>query len=234
MTIGTIVASADKRYVQDELEFLVPSSTISIGGKGTTASSQTQLHARTLRGLLESLDEMKYDRSQLVAKAQRLADLDNIKAAIIAGTSNIERCAELTPAMFADVSDGELAKYDGFIQGLAEGKKKQEGLLESIKVGFDYVDYDKYSDEPAQSTNEQFLLSRKEDPTVKEREIVLHNLDMAHAKYREITRNLDEGLKVKHSRHSSLHTHNICSWLVVLQRDDKHPYPVQGHMQIMV
>ncbi|KIM56911.1 hypothetical protein SCLCIDRAFT_1219945 [Scleroderma citrinum Foug A] len=163
---------------EDELESLVPSSTISIGDKGTTASSQTQLHARALRGFLESLDEIKHHRRQLVARTQRLADVDNIKSSIIAAASNFERSAELTPAMFVDVSDGELAKYHKFIQGLAEGQRKQEGLLEAIK-----------------STNEQFLSSRKEDPRIKDREIVLHNLDMAHAKYREITRNLDEGRK---------------------------------------
>lgn len=171
-------AIANLTLDEDDLESLVPSSTISIGGKGTTASSQTQLHARALRGLLELLDEMRHDRRQLVARTQRLADVDNIKSSIIAAASNFECSAELTPAMFVDVSDGELAKYHKFIQGLAESQKKQEGLLETIK-----------------STNEQFLSSRKEDPRVKGREIVLHNLDMAHAKYREITRNLDEGRK---------------------------------------
>lgn len=41
-----------------------------------------------------------------------------------------------------------------------------------------------------------FLQSRKEDASVKEREHSLQSLDLAYHKYREITRNLDEGLKV--------------------------------------
>ncbi|KAL4062196.1 BRO1-like domain-containing protein [Scleroderma citrinum] len=163
---------------EDELESFIPSSTVSIGGKGSSASSQTQLHARALRGLLESLDEIKQNRHQLVAKAQRLVDVDDIKTSVLVAASKFGRREELTPAMFGDLSDSELAKYDKFIHGLEEGKRKQEGLLEAIK-----------------STNEQFLSSRKVDPVVKDREIVLLNLDMAHAKYREITRNLDEGRK---------------------------------------
>lgn len=136
----------NKNFAQDELESLVPSSTISIGDKGTTASSQTQLHARALRGFLESLDEIKHHRRQLVARTQRLADVDNIKSSIIAAASNFERSAELTPAMFVDVSDGELAKYHKFIQGLAEGQRKQEGLLEAIKVCYDHVAHNNCSD----------------------------------------------------------------------------------------
>jgi len=85
-----------------------------------------------------------------------------------------------------------------------------------------------------QSTNEQFLSSRKEDPRVKDREIVLHNLDMAHAKYREITRNLDEGRKVWCSLRPGLHADNGCLSPVVLQRHDEHSYPVQGCVQTMV
>lgn len=41
-----------------------------------------------------------------------------------------------------------------------------------------------------------FLQSRKEDASVKERERILQSLDLAYHKYKEITRNLDEGLKV--------------------------------------
>ncbi|KAI6038820.1 BRO1-like domain-containing protein [Pisolithus marmoratus] len=163
---------------EEQLEALVPSTTVSIDGKISMANNQTQIYARALRGFLESLDDIKKDRSQLVARAQRLVEVDDIKPSIISAASTLNRREELTPAMFVDVSDAELAKYDRFIQGLAEGHKKQEGILEAIK-----------------SKNEQFLLSRKEDPAVKDREIVLHSLDMAYAKYLEITRNLDEGRK---------------------------------------
>lgn len=41
-----------------------------------------------------------------------------------------------------------------------------------------------------------FLQSRKEDASVKEREHALQSLDLAYYMYKEITRNLDEGIKV--------------------------------------
>ena len=47
-----------------------------------------------------------------------------------------------------------------------------------------------------QNRNKQFLDSRRDDPSVKERGQALQSLDLAYFKYREITRNLDEGFKV--------------------------------------
>ena len=41
-----------------------------------------------------------------------------------------------------------------------------------------------------------FIQSRKEDASVKERERALQSLDLAYHMYKEITRNLDEGVKV--------------------------------------
>lgn len=43
-----------------------------------------------------------------------------------------------------------------------------------------------------------FLQSRRDDPTIKDRENALQSLDLAYHKYREINRHLDEGLQVKH------------------------------------
>jgi len=48
----------------------------------------------------------------------------------------------------------------------------------------------------SQAHNELFLQSRRDDPSVKVREHALRSLDSAYHKYREIIRNLDEGLKV--------------------------------------
>jgi hypothetical protein len=48
----------------------------------------------------------------------------------------------------------------------------------------------------SQACNELFLQSRREDPTVRNREHALQSLYLAYNKYREITHNLDEGIKV--------------------------------------
>lgn len=162
---------------EDELEALVPSSTVSMTGKAVS-TSQTQIHARTLRGLLESLDDVRRTRDDLIVRAQRRAESDDIRPKVLAAAANLEHKIEMSAVMFEDVSDNEFAKYDKFIQGLTEGRKKQEEILSSIK-----------------STNDAFIQSRKQDPAIKDREQALQFLDLAYSHYREIIRNLDEGLK---------------------------------------
>ena len=41
-----------------------------------------------------------------------------------------------------------------------------------------------------------FISSRKEDPSVKERERALQSLDLSYHKYKEMIRHLDEGIQV--------------------------------------
>jgi hypothetical protein len=48
-----------------------------------------------------------------------------------------------------------------------------------------------------QLQNEVFLQSRKDDPSIKERERALQTLDLSYHKYREIVRNLEEGIQVR-------------------------------------
>jgi programmed cell death 6-interacting protein len=98
------------------------------------STSQTQIHARTLRGLLESLDDIRRTRDDFVVRAQRRAESDDIRPKVLAAAANLEHGIEMSAVMFEDVSDNELAKYDKFIQGLTEGRKKQEEILSSIKV----------------------------------------------------------------------------------------------------
>ncbi|KAF5371853.1 hypothetical protein D9615_009568 [Tricholomella constricta] len=92
----------------------------------------------------------------------------------IEALDDVHRAREqlVTPAMFEDVSDEEFAKFDRFLGEMAD-------ILAEI-----------------QRRNELFLQSRKDDPAVKEREHALQSLDLPYHKYREITRNLDEGFKV--------------------------------------
>ncbi|KAJ8592190.1 BRO1-domain-containing protein [Rhizopogon salebrosus TDB-379] len=134
---------------EDELEALVPSSTVSMTGRAVS-TSQTQIHARTLRGSLESLDDILRTRDDIVLRAQRRAESDDIRPKVLVAAAKLEQEKEMSPAMFEEISDDELAKYDNFIQGLTGGRKKQE-ILASIK-----------------STTEAFIQSRKQDPAVKD------------------------------------------------------------------
>ncbi|KAG0706826.1 BRO1-like domain-containing protein [Suillus ampliporus] len=109
---------------QDKLEAFVPSSTVAVTGKAVT-TSQTQIHACTLRGLLESLDDIRRTRDDLVVRAQRRAESDDIRPKVLTAAASLEHGTEMSATMFEDVSDNELAKYDESIQGLTEGRKKK-------------------------------------------------------------------------------------------------------------
>ncbi|TFK47825.1 pH-response regulator [Heliocybe sulcata] len=158
---------------QADLEASIPSST----GRASI-SQQTQSHARALRVLIESLDDVMREREQLVQRARRLSEADDIQPRILRVAANIERWKEVNPAMFESDFEEELLKYEKFRQGVEESEQKQGEILEAVKA-----------------RNESFLQSRKEDPSVKDREHALQSLDLAYHKYKEIKKNLEEGLQ---------------------------------------
>ncbi|TDL25855.1 pH-response regulator [Rickenella mellea] len=160
-------------FEEADLEKWVPSSTAR-----KYNNPQTQTHARALRVHLEALDDVQRSRAQIVQRARQLADADNIQPRIMREASAIERWTEVEPVMFEDTIDQELSKYEKFKDAVDDGQAKQAEILEDVKL-----------------RTEQFLLTRRDDKSVKDREHALQSLDLAYHKYREITRNLDEGLK---------------------------------------
>ncbi|KAJ3482919.1 hypothetical protein NLI96_g6648 [Meripilus lineatus] len=164
-------------WSEDELQEAVPSSTV-VTSPQTRGANPTQTHARALRRLLEDIDSLQLARRDTVSRAQRLAEVDDISPQVMKKAAGFEQWVEVQPAMLDDVLEEELAKFDKFREDVENGREKQETLLSSI-----------------QERNALFLRSRKDDPTVKERERALQSLDLAYHKYKEITRNLDEGLK---------------------------------------
>ncbi|KAK7454668.1 pH-response regulator protein palA/rim20 [Stygiomarasmius scandens] len=157
---------------ETELEESIPSSTAS------SRNTETDRHARALRVLLEQVDDLHSSREQIVERAKKLAEVDDIQPRIVKAASGLERLGELQPAMFEDVLDQELAKYDKFIGWLKDLETKQEELMQSIR-----------------RENDVFLQSRRDDISVKDRERALQSLDLSYQKYREILRNLQEGVK---------------------------------------
>ncbi|KAJ3916204.1 ALIX V-shaped domain binding to HIV-domain-containing protein [Lentinula edodes] len=179
-----------------DLEASIPSSTLSTSSYPSSSSSfSTDKHARTLRSLLESLSELYTDRDNLIRRASALAEADDIQPRIVKAAAGFERLgletAESTgtpyselaqkhtthPAMFEDISNSELAKYDKFMQWMRDLEGKQEEILRSIKI-----------------ENELFLQSRKSSESVKAREQALQSLDLSYYKYKEIMQNLEEGV----------------------------------------
>ncbi|KAF5377377.1 hypothetical protein D9757_008033 [Collybiopsis confluens] len=111
-----------------DLEASVPSST------KQARSSETEARARELRTFLESLDEIQEDRENLIRRARALADVDDIQPRILKAAAGLERLAEAQPAMFEDVSNDELAKYDKFVQYMKNLDTKQQDILNSIEA----------------------------------------------------------------------------------------------------
>jgi len=59
---------------------------------------------------------------------------DDISGRIIRAAEGFEKMTELHPAMFEDVMDEELAKYDKYLVEMEEGARKVEEVLAEIKV----------------------------------------------------------------------------------------------------
>lgn len=186
--------------LQAKLEAAVPSSTVVQTGPRRPAIGETQTHARALRVLLEQLDDLAHERNQLVSRAQRLADADDISPRIIKEAASLERWVEVQPSMFEDTLDQELAKYDKFRRDIEEGAVRQSELLEDVKVSPPPAG-DHFRPCPniliVQTRMDSFISSRREDPSVKEREYALQSLDLSYHKYKEIVRHLDEGIQVQ-------------------------------------
>ncbi|KAF8349083.1 BRO1-like domain-containing protein [Amanita rubescens] len=165
-------------WSEEDLEASVPQSTFSGSSPLTPEGKKTQALARALRVLLESLDDLHRERNNIVKRAQRLADADDISDRVLKEASKFDKMADMQPLMFEEASDEELAKYDKFLVELREFEEKQNSILADVK-----------------KQNELFLQSRRDDPTIKDREFGLQSLEFAYFKYKEISRNLEEGYK---------------------------------------
>ncbi|KAI0671768.1 BRO1-domain-containing protein [Trametes maxima] len=164
-------------WPEEELELSIPSSTAAYSHHaGTTMADPTRAHARALRTLLERLEDLSKSRVEIVARVDRLAGSDDITQRVSKAATAMEQWVNVQPAMFEDILDEELSKYDKFRVQLEENGEKQEELLRSVK-----------------ERHAEFIRSRKEDVIVKERELALQSLDLAYHKYKEIVRNLEEG-----------------------------------------
>ncbi|KAG7089614.1 hypothetical protein E1B28_011280 [Marasmius oreades] len=163
---------------ETDLEASIPSSTTI----GTSVTPEVTGHARNLRVYLEDLDRLQSEREDIVRRAKKLAEVDDIRQRILKVAGGFERLGEVQPAMFEDVFDEELAKYDKFIKLMNDLQPRQEQLLNSIRA-----------------EHKLFIQSRKDDTTVKERERALQSLELSYHKYQEIVHNLEEGIKFYNS-----------------------------------
>lgn len=123
---------------QAQLEALVPSSTDS-RSRLTSEAAETQRHARALRTSLEALNTVHREQTELVRKAEQLAEGDDISRRISTIASQFDQLAEVSPAMFENVFDEELAKYDRFLLDMEKTEQKQNELLANIEVSYIFL-----------------------------------------------------------------------------------------------
>ncbi|KIY43649.1 BRO1-domain-containing protein [Fistulina hepatica ATCC 64428] len=155
---------------EDELEAAIPSST------GASLNVETDKARRKLRRKLELLNTIQEDCDALVLRAQQVAETDDIAKRVRQLATGFAQLAEVKPAMFEEALDEELEKYDLFIKSISENEQEQTQMLADIE-----------------HHNQLLLASRKDDESVKKREMALQSLDLGYHKYREIIRNLQEG-----------------------------------------
>ncbi|KAF8526304.1 BRO1-domain-containing protein [Hysterangium stoloniferum] len=163
-------------WEESELEKYVPSSTVNATPGGGARS--TQGHARALRAHLESLDDLVHARSELVQRVQRISETDNVTPRFMREASAHARWVEVRPDVFEQAIEEELGKYDRYRTELEESERRQEEALNGIR-----------------ERNTAFLESRREDPSIKAREVALQALDLAYHQYCDIRKDLKEGIK---------------------------------------
>ncbi len=91
-------------------------------------------HARALRVHLEKLDDLSKARGELVARVARLAGADDITPRVLKAAAAMEQWVNVQPAMFEDILDEELAKFDKFRVQLEENDRQQAELLDAVRV----------------------------------------------------------------------------------------------------
>ncbi|KAF8339548.1 BRO1-like domain-containing protein [Cantharellus anzutake] len=145
---------------------------------GARQRQETKVQARALQQLLEKLDDLKSARETILSRSRHLAQEDDIKPSVVRKANTFEAWSEIGPEVFDDIVNEGLAKYDKFRDQLEENASVQEEVL--IKI---------------EAQNERFLSSRKEDPTIKEREEKLKSLSKGFQAYIDIKRRLEEDIR---------------------------------------
>ncbi|KAH8826651.1 pH-response regulator [Flagelloscypha sp. PMI_526] len=163
---------------EDEISQSIPASHASPG----RMNPDTRKYSQALRGCLEELDRVHEQCDDLVYRARLLQEADDIETKVIQEAEGLSQLTVIRPALFEDLLDKELSKYDRFLRPVKDLQETHADILERISI-----------------QNELFLNSRKEDPEIRKREQALQNLDVAFQKYEEIVEELENGHKTYNS-----------------------------------
>ena len=113
---------------QTQLEAAVPSTTL---GKQST---ETQQHAQALRGLMESLEDIRRERADLLRRAQERVHRDDPTPRVLNHALSIQRWTEIEPRMFDDCFSENMTYYEDVQAEIEKTEPKQNALLKSLMV----------------------------------------------------------------------------------------------------
>jgi len=163
---------------QDTLMAYVP-----LQGRAVSMDQAQNSAVRALRVELEGLDDLVDSRTTVLEEAKAMSKRHDIRptimreAGMIASGSNAPLVIEA--AHFEPLFESEMQPYEKFRSEVEASERAQDERLEIIR-----------------QRNEEFVEARKVDSVVKKREEALQTMDLAYSKYRELSANLVEGLKV--------------------------------------
>lgn len=176
------------------MERYIPSS-----GRGNPESDLTPT-TRSLRSLLEDLDDARNDRAKLVAEGQRIAQQDDIRSAVVQEAARLAHggSGDVQTEWFEGIFEKELEKYHALVEEMQAQEQKQNRILAKIEVRCDpEFCLSQLTVVPtSQTKNKLFLQEKQEDTRVKHREKKLQEMEMAYWKWREIVGNCEEGIRV--------------------------------------
>lgn len=175
-TIGVLAGGAETlaRYIPGTKD-----KTSTTGGQGAAV--------RALRAELEALDDLIDCRTSICEEARAIARKHDVRpsvmreAGIIASGGSTGAVAPLVieAAHFEPLFEEEMKPYDKMRREMDASEEEQRRLLDVIV-----------------QRNNDFIGARKVDSDVLQREKSLQKLDLAYSRYREISSNLVEGLRV--------------------------------------
>ncbi|KAI9489347.1 ALIX V-shaped domain binding to HIV-domain-containing protein [Zychaea mexicana] len=134
-----------------------------------------------LRELLDEMDDHLIARRQIVDRARRISNADDISPVLLKKAAQITAkspVVKIDPAQFEELFVDELRKYDDTLMEIDRQDERQSQVLrEMARV---HQDYSK---------------ARENGSATAKRERALQNLSQAYLKFKEIMTNLQDGLK---------------------------------------
>lgn len=85
--------------------------------------------------MLDNIKDLHDSVDDLVQRAKLTTEVDDIQDRVLLVSAGFEKLAEVRPAMFEDIMDEELAKYDKFLKEISDLEQKQVTTLSELKVG---------------------------------------------------------------------------------------------------